>query len=212
MGPVVLVRRSASLGGHLDEDAVWKGGVVEEVDGAVADEAAQGFAGRWGRFCGASGSRGGSFAHATVHGLVGEAVGVLVFVAESVGNFELFEVGDALAGFFPKGTEVGGVDLIFALDLFDHQLGVGDDFEGGVAVFEGPGQDAEEAGVFGEVVGFEAEKLGEFGELVTGGVGDDGSIAGRAGVAARSAVAVGGDGSGVGGGLVWKKAGHRCSV
>ena len=116
-----------------------------------------------------AGAAGGGFAGAAVHGFVGEAVGVLVFVAEGVGDLEGFELGDAAAGFFPEGLEVGAVDLVLALDLLDHQLGVGDDAEAGVAVVEGPLEAAEEAGVLGEVVGAVAEEFGEFGEGVAVG-------------------------------------------
>ena len=108
-------------------------------------------------------------------------------------DLEAVELGDTAARLFPQGTEVGGVDLVLALDLVHHQLGVGDDAEVLVAVGQGPGEAAEETGVLGEVVGAMAEKLGEFGELVACGVGEDGSEAGRARVAASSAVAVGGD-------------------
>src|SRR3954468_6826863 len=64
-----------------------------------------------------------------VHGFVGEAVGVLVFVAEGVGDFEGFETGYAVLCFLPEGFEIGRVDLVLALDLLDHELGVGDDAE-----------------------------------------------------------------------------------
>ena len=60
--------------------------------------------------------------------------------------------------------EVGGVDLVLALDLLDHQLGVGDDAEAGVMVVESVLEAGKEAGVFGEVVGAHAEEFAEFGE------------------------------------------------
>ncbi len=138
---------------------------------------------------------GGAF-HAAVHGFVGEAVGVFVFVTEGVGDLEAVEAGDAGFGFLPEGFEVGGVDFVLALDLFDHEFGVGDDAEGAVAVVEGELEAGEEAGVFGVVVGAEAEELGEFGKDVALGVGDLGAEAGGTGVAAGAAVAVGGDGVG----------------
>ena len=140
-----------------------------------------GLAGSWGAF------------HASVHGFVGEAVGVFVFVAEGVGDLEGFEFGDAVAGFLPEGFEVGGVDFVFALDLLDHQLGVGDDAEAGVVVVEGVLEAGEEAGVLGVVVGADAEEFAEFGEDGALVVLDEGSEAGGAGVAAGSAVAVGVD-------------------
>ena len=108
---------------------------------------------------------------APVHGFVGEAVGVLVLVAQGVGDLEAVELRDAAAGFFPERPQVGGVDLVLALNLLDHQLGIGDDAEAGVAVVERPLQAAEQAGVLGEVVGSVAEKLAEFGEDVAGSSG-----------------------------------------
>ena len=75
--------------------------------------------------------------HAAVHGFVGQAVGLLIFMAEGVGDLEAVEAGDAGFGFLPEGFEVGGVDFVFALDLLDHEFGVGDDAEGAVAVVEG---------------------------------------------------------------------------
>ena len=148
---------------------------------------------RWrGRLAGGVGSL-----HAAVHGFVGEAVGVLVFVAEGVGDLEGFEFGDAVSGLLPEGFQVGGVDLVFALDLLDHQLGVGDDAEAGVVVVEGVLEAAEEAGVFGVVVGADAEEFAEFGEDHALVVLDEGSVAGGAGVAAGSAVAVGVDPDGL---------------
>src|ERR1700722_16117022 len=87
--------------------------------------------------------------HSTVHGFVGEAVGVLVFVAEGVSDLEGFEFGDAAFGLFVEGLEVWAFYLIFPLDLLDHQFGVRDDAEAGVVVIDGVLQAAEEAGVFG---------------------------------------------------------------
>jgi hypothetical protein len=52
---------------------------------------------------------------------------------------------------------------------------------------------AEEAGVFGVVVGAHAEEFGEFGEDRAVLVLDEGSVAGWAGIATGSAVAVGVD-------------------
>jgi hypothetical protein len=141
--------------------------------------------------------------HSTVHGFVGEAVGVLVFVAEGVSDLEGFEFGDAAVGLFVEGLEVGAFYLIFPLDLLDHQFGVRDDAEAGVVMIDGVLQAAEEAGVFGVVVGAHAEEFGELGEDHALVVLDEGSIAGGAGVAAGSAVAVGVDpvgGCGFGGG------------
>ncbi len=110
-----------------------------------------------------------------------------------MGDLEGFEPGDAAARFLPEGLEVGGVDFVLALDLLDHQLGVGDDAEAGVVVVEGVLEAGEEAGVFGVVVGADAEEFAKFGQDGALVVLDEGSEAGRAGVAAGSSVAVGVD-------------------
>ncbi len=115
-----------------------------------------------------------------------------------MGDLEGVELGDERTGLLPEREQVRGFDLVDALDLLDHELGVGDDAEVFVAVVEGVLEDAEEAGVFGEVVGAVAEEDGELGEGVSGVVGEDGTVAGGAGVAARTAVAVGGDPGGGG--------------
>ncbi len=132
-------------------------------------------------------------AHAAVHGVVGELVGEFVAASEGVLDFEALQLIGATAGFFPEGAQVGAVDFVFALHLLDHEFGVGDYAEAGVFVFEAPGEDAEEGGVFGVVVGAFAEIFAEAGEDAALLVFDDGSVAGGAGVAAGASVAVGDD-------------------
>ena len=58
-------------------------------------------------------------------------------------------------------------------------------------VFQAPGEDAEQGGVFGVVVGALAEVFAETGKDAAVPVFDDGAVAGWAGVAAGAAVAVG---------------------
>jgi hypothetical protein len=122
-------------------------------------------------------------------------------VAEGVGDLEGFQFGDAAARFLPEEFEIGGVDFVLALDLLDHQLGVGDDSEAGMVVVEGVLETGEQAGVFCVVVGADAEEFAKFckdGALV---VLDEGTEAGGTGIAAGSSVAVGVDPGGFGGGL-----------
>lgn len=64
---------------------------------------------------------------AAVHGLIGEAVGMLVLGAQGVLDDEGIEALDTAAGLGVEGDEVGTLDLEASLDLLDHQLGVGDD-------------------------------------------------------------------------------------
>ena len=59
-----------------------------------------------------------------------------------------------------------------------------------MAVGEREVERGQQAGVLGEVVGLDAEELGEFGEDRAVGVLDQRAKARRAGIAARSAVAV----------------------
>jgi hypothetical protein len=81
-------------------------------------------------------------------------------------------------------------------------------------VLDCPGQDGEEAGVFGVVVGLDAEEFTELGDYAAVGIFYNGAVAGRAGVAARAAVAVGGvPAFGGGGGQVVKEvSSHRFPV
>ncbi len=129
--------------------------------------------------------------HSAIHGLVGETVGVLVFVAEGMADLEAFELGIAAFCLIVKGLEVGALDLIFALDLLDHQLRIADDAQAGMVVVEGVLKAAEEARVLGVVVGPHAEKLAQFGEDHALIVLDERAVAGGAGIAAGATVAVG---------------------
>ena len=106
-------------------------------------------------------------------------------------DLEFFELICPAAGFFPQGAQVGAVDFVFALHLLDHQFGIGDDTDTGLFVFEAPGEDAQESGVFGVVVGAFAEVLAETGENAALLIFDDGAVAGGARIAAGATVAVG---------------------
>ncbi len=99
-------------------------------------------------------------AGSAIHRVVGELVGYFVFVAQGMGDLKPLKLRDAFAGFFPERAKIGGVDLVLALDLLDHEFGVGYHTKSGVSVIERPLQAAEKAGVFGEVVGSIPEKLG----------------------------------------------------
>ena len=105
-------------------------------------------------------------------------------MAKGMGDLEGLHLRDLLLCLVVERAEDRALDLVFSLDLLDHQLGVGDDAEAGVVVGEGKVEGGEQAGVFGEVVGLDAEEFGELGEDVAGGVLDEGSEASGAGVAA----------------------------
>lgn len=121
-------------------------------------------------------------------------------------DLEALELVGQAVGFDPEGAQVGAVDFVLAFHLLDHELGVGDDAEGRVAVFQGPGEGGDEAGVFGDIVGFLTDVFAEASEDAAAGVFDDSAVAGWAGVAAGAAVAVGDEEAG-GAGTRLKKRG-----
>jgi len=126
---------------------------------------------------------------------------MLVAAAEGVADFEAVDAAGELSGFFKERAEDGAGDLVLALHLLDHQLGVGDDAEALDVVFGGPLEYAEKAGVLSEVVGADSEELAQFGYDAAVGVLDDGAVAGGAGIASGTAIAVGGEK--FGGGFGW---------
>lgn len=130
--------------------------------------------------------------HSLIHRFIREAVGFLVAAAEGVAHLEAVEAGGPAFGFLVEGNEAGAFHLVLTLHLLDHQLGIGDDAELSGAVFDGPLQNCQKAGVLGVVVGLDAKKMVEAGDYLALGVLDDGAVAGGAGIAARAAVAVGG--------------------
>ena len=168
----------------FDENAVREDSTTEQVNGSVASKATQhGLAGnRWdcafggfisdaaGWNCGSGTDPGrrrlntlgrGFLALGTaVHCVVRKLIGCFVLVSQSMTDFEPIELCDAAPRLLPKGTQIGRIHLVFALDLFHHELGIGDHTQAAVAVIEYPLQAAEQAGVFGVVVGAIAKKLG----------------------------------------------------
>ena len=148
--------------------------------------------------------------HPLVHGFIGQTVGLFVSTAEGVADFEVLEVAGEAQGLIKKGAERGALDLIEELHLLDHQLGVGDHAQALRLVLDGPAQDGQKAGVLGEVVGLYAEELAHFGHHAAVDVLDDGAVAGGAGIAPGTAVAVGDEGpaGGLGGGIGKEGAAH----
>jgi hypothetical protein len=95
-----------------------------------------------------------------VHGVVCKLIGGFVLVAQGVADFEAIKLCDAAPRLFPKRTQIGRINLVFALDLLHHEFRVGDHAQAAVAMVERPLQAAEQAGVFGVVVRAIAKKLG----------------------------------------------------
>jgi hypothetical protein len=110
-----------------------------------------------------------------------------------VRDLEGLESGDAVLRLLPERLEIGGVDLVFALNLLDHQLRVRDDAKARMIVIERVLQAAEQARVLGVVVGAHAEEFAEFRENCAFVVLNESAVAGGPGIATGSAVAVGVD-------------------
>jgi len=165
------------------------------VDGAIARESAQNGSGNWRlrRASGAGRSSGRLLAHAAVHGFIGQAIGVFVFVTKSVRNLKPAQKGDAALGLIVEGTQIGRFDLVLALDLLDHQLGIGDHPQVRMALVERPLQAGQQAGILGDIVGFGAQKAGKLSQFIAFGVCHYGAKAGWAGVAACATIAMRGN-------------------
>ena len=154
------------------------------------------------RACGPGGGLarrlGRRFAHASVHGFIGEAIGFLIPCPQGVADFEAIETGGAAAGFLPKRAERWAGDFVGAFHLLDHQFRVGNDAQTAGAVFSSPGKDGEQPLVLGVVVGLAAQVFAEAGDDAALRIFNDGAESGGSGIAARAAIAVGGE---PGGGL-----------
>jgi len=135
-----------------------------------------------------------------VHGVVSQLIGCLVLMAESMADFEAIQLCDAATRLFPEGAQIGRIYLVFALNLLHHEFGIGNYPQAAVAMVEHPLQTAEQTGIFSVVIGAIAEKLGQFCEDDASLILEQGSIAGRPGIAAGSAITVGDDPAGLAGG------------
>jgi hypothetical protein len=135
----------------------------------------------------------GGASHAAIHRLVRQPVSVLVLMAQRMADLKGFEPRDALSGLVIERLEAGTFDLIGALNLADHQFGVGDHAQARMALRQRKREDGEQAGVLGEVIGLDAQKLAQFGQDAALGVMNDGAKAGGAGIATGAAIAMGCD-------------------
>src|SRR6266702_4600246 len=74
--------------------------------------------------------------HSPVHGLVRQAVGVLILVAQGMHDLEFLQLRDLLLRLLVQRPQPRALHLVLALDLLDHQLRVGDDPQPLVAMFK----------------------------------------------------------------------------
>ena len=121
---------------------------------------------------------------AFVHGEIRQAVGVLVLTSEYVIDAEGLQFCDMAFGLVVERAQVGAFDAVLALHLLDHELGVSDDAQLGVAPGEGEFEGGQQAGVFSEVVGLNAEEFVQLFDLVAVGVFNADAVTGRAGITA----------------------------
>src|SRR5450759_5123499 len=108
------------------------------------------------------------------------------------------EPADQLLRLVVQLAEFGMPHLVDAFHLADHQSGIANYLERFDLVFGGVAEGGEESLILGVVVGPVAEVFAELGDRVAGGVVDGDTVAGGAGIAAGSAIDVGGVGGGRG--------------
>ena len=135
-----------------------------------------------------------SFAFSFIHRLVGQPVGNLIMLAQRVADFEVLELLGQLLRLLVELAQFGILDLIDAVHLADHQLGIADDVKGSDVVLKGVAQDPEEPLVFGVVISVMAEIFAQLGDFLAVGIADEGAVAGGTRIATGSAINVGGVG------------------
>ena len=134
----------------------------------------------------------GPFPHPPVHGVVGQAVGFLVAAAQGVAHFEAFERRRRRLASSQSGRRPGLATLYWPFIC----LTISSESETTrrrLRRSRGPSQDRQQRRVLGVIVGLDAEKSLRRATTRPLRVFDDRAIAGGAGVAARAAVAVGGE-------------------
>lgn len=115
---------------------------------------------------------------------------MLVLSAQDVFDAKGIESGGAALRFFVERAQIRAVNAVLALHLLDHELGIGDDAEVGIAFGEREPKGGKQAGVFREIIGFYSQKFVKFLNFVAVGVFQTDAIAGGTGIASRAAVAV----------------------
>ena len=133
---------------------------------------------------------------ATIHRLVGEAVGGLVVLAQGMANVDVLDLRRQVLRLVMELAQLGVPDFVNTFHLANHQFGIADDSEVLNVVCNGVTQRREQSVVLGEIVRVMAEVLAQFGDLLAMRVVNDDTEAGRAGIASGSAVDVGGVGGG----------------
>src|SRR5262249_35116346 len=123
-----------------------------------------------------------------VDGAVRHLVRLGVFLARDVRRAPGAERLEQRLGLVVEGLEAVGLDRVLAVELVDHQLAVGANFNLARAEFLGGAKAKNEALVLGDVVRGLAQRLLLRGDGLSGGILDHRAGACRARVAARRAV------------------------
>ena len=121
--------------------------------------------------------------------LARRSASAIVF-AESVADREPFQLRDQFLGAAVKILQRRVLHLVNAFDLAHQQLGIADQLQGFRTMLEGVFESCNQALILGEVVGLVAEVFAEMGDFSSRLILDYDAITGRAGIAARAAVAV----------------------
>ncbi len=138
------------------------------------------------------------FLFPSIHSLVRQAVGGFVLLAHRVADFEVLQTPHELLRFVVQLAQIGIADLVDPFHLANHELGIADHFKRFDVVFGGVAEGGQKALILGIVVSAMAEIFAEFGDGMAGGILDGDAVTGGAGIAASSAIDVGGVGGGSG--------------
>lgn len=130
-------------------------------------------------------------ASSAIHRLIGETVGILIMFTKSMSDFDVLDLSGQTLCLVVKFAQFRMADLINALHLANHKLGIADDFERRYLMRDGITKGREQPVVLGIVVGLMAEILAELGNFFPLRIVNDKAVACRAGIAPGSAVDVG---------------------
>ena len=110
--------------------------------------------------------------------------------AEGVADFEVLEPAGQLLRLVVQLAQFGMTHLVDAFHLPHHQFGIADDPERFDMVFAGVAESGDESLILGVVIGLVAKVFAELSDRVAGGILNDDTVTGGAGIAAGSAINV----------------------
>jgi hypothetical protein len=112
--------------------------------------------------------------------------------AQRVPNFEVLETSDQLLRLLVQLAQFGMTHFVDAFHLPDHEFGIANHLERLDLIFGGVAESGEESLILGVVVGVVSKVFTKLGNRVAGGVVDGNTVSGGTGIAAGSAIDVGG--------------------